>query len=91
MAVSPSIYIWWQYKFAEHKITWKSDALDMLRHYNVPKKIKPIILKEMQQMKLIKINGDYISVINCKVKEEFQFYDNMDRLTRRRQFEKDIN
>lgn len=90
MVDSPSIYIWWQYKFAERKITWKSQASDFLSQYNVPKKIRPKVLKEMEQMKLIKINGQYLSVINCKVKDEYQFYHEMDRLTRRRVFEKDF-
>ena len=42
-------------------------------------------------MKLIRLDKEFISIINCKVKDEFDLYAKMDRLTRRKMFEKDMH
>jgi hypothetical protein len=81
----PAFYVYLQGKFAEHSN--KSGIpeviiIDFLRHYRIPKLIRPKVLLEMEVFGLIRKNGfNRIEVINCDVKGDLRDYS---RKTRRK-------
>lgn len=85
MANEPSMYLVYQMNLLKHsdnRIILKDLATYLLSFYKVPKRLRPLVLKEMEAMKLIRIKEHQIEIINCpKLEEEYQ---TVNRITRRR-------
>jgi len=65
------VYQYWQIKFVEHgneqKVLPLGEVITLLSFYRMPNEIKMKgILKEMEELGMIKIKDNEIKVINCK-------------------------
>jgi len=81
------VYQYWQIKFAEHSNDRQAiplgEVIDLLSFYRMPNEMKvKIILKEMEELGMIKINNDEVQIVNCKYDK--QKYANMNPITKRK-------
>ena len=79
-----SFYCWFQIKFAEQfngKPITISQAKEFLRYYNIPIKLREIVLNEMDDMDLIKIEDGMILVTGYKHNND---WNTLTRKTRRK-------
>jgi len=64
-----SFYLWIQKKLASHAdhdlIILKKEAISFLHTYKIPKTLRPVIIKEMEDLAMIRtINVSKIKIIN---------------------------
>lgn len=88
--VKAPIGVWYEYmqiKFAEHghrgeNILPYNEVIKFLNFYRIPKQMKPVILQEMELMKMLQTTNEKIKVINCNYDESE--YANLNKITKRK-------
>ena len=70
MGYVPALYEYHQVRLKEHsqgKMLSRSFVEEYLTQYRVANPLKKIVIAEMEAFGLIKIEGDRVHVINCKI------------------------
>lgn len=90
----PILYCYLQLKIAEHSSNGRINiekVKDLFSKYKIPKNLKDKVLEEMRDFGLLRIERkSYNSIIFIMGENYKEEYNSMDRLTRRRNFEKVI-
>ena len=92
--MNPSFYSYLQFKMSEHSNKGNLEeyrALEILSAYHIPKKIRKVILKEMEDMNMIIIKQPMIRIINSKINVQYELYQNYTRLTKSRIYVEEIS
>ncbi|MCK9371179.1 hypothetical protein M0R04_14805 [Candidatus Dojkabacteria bacterium] len=83
MKLIPTIYYYWQLRFAESGVISVDQAKELLSKYCIPRKLRGIILGEMELCGLIRIDDSSgaMRVIHCPYKKDGMI--NLDRVAKR--------